>query len=54
MRERRNGHRRLFGVLDLESLKQPQGPRTGVNAIVGRWPGEESDEEIARVLRELS
>lgn len=54
MREHREGNRHLFDELDLEALKQPQGSRTGVNAIVGRWPGEESDEDIARALHELS
>jgi hypothetical protein len=37
-----------------ESLRQPQGPRTGVNAIIGQWPGDESDEEIAAALEDLS
>ena len=44
----------LFRVMDAANLREPQGPRSGVNAIIGRWPGEESDEEIAAALRELS
>ena len=44
----------LFRIMDTASLRQPQGPRSGVNAIIGRWPGEESDEEITGALRELS
>lgn len=44
----------LFQVMDAASLRQPQGPRSGVNAVMGRWPGEETDEEIAVALRELS
>lgn len=44
----------LFQVMDAPSFRQPQGPRSGVNAIIGRWPGDESDEEIAAALRELS
>lgn len=44
----------LFQVMDGGSLRQPQGPRSGVNAVIGRWPGDESDEEIAVALRELS
>jgi hypothetical protein len=36
------------------SLRHPQGPRTGVNAIIGQWPGTETDEEIAQALEELS
>jgi hypothetical protein len=44
----------LFRIMDVGSLRQPQGPRSGVNAVVGRWPGDETDEEIAAALRELS
>ena len=34
----------------------PSGPRAkgGVAAIMGKWPGDETDEEIRRVLEELS
>jgi hypothetical protein len=32
----------------------PQGPRSGINAIFGRWPGDESDEEIMEALERLS
>ena len=46
--------RPLLGDLDLRSLHQPQGPRSGLAAIVGKWPGDESDEEIAELLAELS
>jgi len=44
----------LFRIMDTVSLRQPQGPRSGVNAVIGQWPGDESDEEIAIALRELS
>ncbi|HET8774303.1 MAG TPA: hypothetical protein VFP80_10945 [Thermoanaerobaculia bacterium] len=44
----------LFRNIDTTALRQPQGPRSGVNAIIGRWPGEESDEEVAGALTELS
>lgn len=44
----------LFRDLDSSALRQPQGPRSGVNAIIGRWPGDESDDAIAAALRELS
>ena len=44
--------------LDVEveprDLRVAQGPKTGVGAIFGRWPGDESDEEILRILDELS
>ncbi|MBL9020584.1 MAG: hypothetical protein JNL21_00230 [Myxococcales bacterium] len=46
--------RPLLGDLDMRSLHQPQGPRSGLAAIVGKWPGDESDEEIAELLAELS
>jgi len=32
--------------LSPSSLRVPQGPRSGVSAIIGRWPGDETDEEI--------
>lgn len=44
----------LVGKLDLEALRVPQGPYTGINAIIGKWPGDESDEEIQALLEELS
>lgn len=34
--------------------RQPQGPRSGINAIFGKWPGDETDEEIFRLLEEIS
>ena len=36
------------------SLRQPQGPRSGLNAIIGRWPGDESEAKIAAALEALS
>lgn len=44
----------LVRKLDLKALHQPQGPTTGINAIIGKWPGDESDEEILAYLEELS
>lgn len=44
----------LFGVLDRRALHQPQGPRSGINAIIGRWPGDESDGEVRTALFEIS
>jgi len=44
----------LFRIMDAASVRKPQGPRSGVNAVIGHWPGDESDEEIATALRELS
>lgn len=31
-----------------------QGPRSGLAAIMGQWPGDETDEEIAAILEQLS
>ena len=44
----------LFRGADGSSLRQPQGIRSGLNAIIGRWPGDETEEELAAALRELS
>jgi len=41
-------------TLDVASLRKPQGPRSGVAAIIGQWPGQESDEEIREMLEEIS
>jgi hypothetical protein len=46
--------RPLFRIMDRPAFRQPQGPQSGINAIIGRWPGEESDAELAAALRELS
>jgi hypothetical protein len=39
---------------DPSALHVPQGPRSGVSAIIGRWPGDETDEEIAAWLERTS
>jgi len=31
-----------------------QGPTSGINATFGHWPGDETDEEIAADLKEVS
>jgi len=46
--------RPVLGDLDRRTLRRPQGPRSGLNAILGRWPGDESEEEIAAALAEIS
>lgn len=43
----------LFPDLALHALQEPQGPKTGLAAIVGRWPGDESDEELLEALESL-
>ncbi len=40
--------------LDHSKLHKPQGPRSGIAAIIGQWPGEETDEEIVGALEKLS
>jgi len=45
--------RPLWGAAE-PSLRQPQGPRSGLNAIIGRWPGDESEAEITAALEALS
>jgi hypothetical protein len=44
----------LFGQLDRRTLHQPQGPRSGIHAIFGRWPGEETDAEVFELLEQIS
>ena len=44
----------LVRNLDRRALHRPQGPDSGINAIIGRLPGDESDEEIVALLDELS
>jgi len=40
--------------LDVKALHKPQGPRSGINAIFGKWPGDETDEEFEDILKEMS
>jgi hypothetical protein len=46
--------RTLVRKMDLQALHQPQGPDSGLNAVMGKWPGDESEEEILALLEELS
>ena len=46
--------RPLDGQFHVREVRQPQGPDTGINAIIGKWPGDETDEEIFRLLEEMS
>jgi hypothetical protein len=46
--------RPILGEFDEEALRQPQGPRSGVNAIFGRLAGVEGDEDIIEALDRLS
>lgn len=40
--------------VDRASLARPQGKRSGMAAIFGAWPGDETDDEIAAILEEIS
>jgi hypothetical protein len=40
--------------LDASRLRKPQGPRSGMAAIMGRWPGDETEEEIEQALERVS
>ena len=46
--------RPLLSNVDSRSLVVEQGPKSGLNAVYGRWPGDESDEEIETALAEIS
>jgi hypothetical protein len=39
---------------DLREIVNEQAHKKGIAAILGKWPGDESDEEIEHVLKELS
>lgn len=43
----------LGSTMAVAALRQTQGPRSGLNAIIGKWPGEESDDDIFAALEEL-
>ncbi|WP_437755369.1 hypothetical protein [Sorangium sp. So ce1389] len=45
----------IFGRrFDPRALHRPQTATTGVNAIFGTWPGDETDEEFDQAIKELS
>jgi hypothetical protein len=47
--------RPLVGKLDLKALHQPQGPNSGINAIIGKWPADDlSEEEFIALVEEIS
>jgi hypothetical protein len=37
-----------------KAFRVPQGPRSGIAALIGSWPGNESDEEVERAIAALS
>jgi hypothetical protein len=40
--------------LDVSKFRKLQGPRSGIAAIIGEWPGDETDDEIDAALERLS
>ena len=42
----------LGATLDAKTLRKPQGPRSGISAIFGKWPGDETDEEFEALLKD--
>jgi len=42
------------GRMNTSRLRKPQGPRSGMAAIMGRWPGDETEEEIEEALEQVS
>jgi hypothetical protein len=40
--------------LDLAKLRKGQGPRSGMAAIMGQWPGDENDEQVRVALEKVS
>ncbi len=46
--------RSLGTTIRSAQLRVPQGARSGLNAIFGKWPGAEPDEQILEALEQLS
>jgi hypothetical protein len=44
----------VYHGFDLDAILHEQRQKTGLAAIIGQWPGDESDEEVAAALKELS
>jgi hypothetical protein len=44
----------ILKKFDPRILDRPQGPDSGLNAVMGKWPGDETDEEVLAMLEELS
>jgi len=40
--------------LDPQRLRKSQGSRSGMSVIMGKWPGDETEEEIERALEQIS
>ena len=46
--------RPLFSDLETRALRVPQGPKSGVAALFGQWPGDETDDDFEGAVRDLS
>ncbi len=46
--------RPLLQEIDVRALRLSQGPKSGVAAIFGQWPGDETDEAFDAAVRSLS
>lgn len=44
----------LFGELHPREVQRAQGSKSGLAAIVGQWPGDETDEQVRAALADLS
>ncbi len=51
--KQRENLRRLLARLEAAQLHQPQTPETGLGAVVGKWPGDETDEQVVEGLAGL-
>lgn len=45
--------RPLFGGSLVNNVRR-QGPRSGISAVIGTWPGDETDDEVFAMLEEMS
>ena len=44
----------LAGQTSQGRLSRTQGPRSGINALFGKWPGDETDDQISEALGQIS
>lgn len=44
----------ILRPLDPRSLRESQGAKSGINALWGKWPGDESESDVQEALRRLS
>jgi hypothetical protein len=44
----------VWSDIPQDDLRRSQGPDSGINAIIGKWPGDETDDEIFEAIERLS